>query len=71
MRHQRGICFLLQAVIVADQVAAAFAQLRWVRAAATCCRAELLEVAPEAQHLHDPLVIEHLVDETVLDVDAP
>jgi hypothetical protein len=58
-------------VIVADQVAAAFAQLRWGGGHASSCWAERLVVAPEAQHLHDPLVIEHLVDETVLDVDAP
>jgi hypothetical protein len=38
---------------------------------ASCCRAGLLVVAPEAQHLHDPLFIEHLVEEAVLDVDAP
>jgi hypothetical protein len=38
---------------------------------ASCCRAERLVVAPEAQHLRDPLFIEHLVDEAMLDVDAP
>ena len=38
---------------------------------ASCCRAGLLVVAPEAQHLHDPLLLQHLVDEAVLDVDAP
>jgi hypothetical protein len=38
---------------------------------ASCCRAGLLVVAPEAQHLHDPLLLQHLVVEAVLDVDAP
>jgi hypothetical protein len=58
-------------VIVADQVAAAFAQLRWGGGHASSCRAERLVVAPEAQHLHDPLVIENRIHEAVLDVDAP
>lgn len=37
----------------------------------SCCRAGLRVVAPEAQHLHDLLLLQHLVDEAVLNVDAP
>ncbi len=38
---------------------------------ASCCRAGLLVVAPETQHLHDLLLLQHLIHEAVLDVDAP
>lgn len=38
---------------------------------ASGCRTGLLVVAPEAQHLHDPLLLQHLIDEAVLDVDPP
>ncbi|MDR3470545.1 MAG: hypothetical protein P4M09_02450 [Devosia sp.] len=34
-------------------------------------RRELLVVGPHSEHLHDPGVIEHLIDQAVLNADAP
>jgi mRNA interferase RelE/StbE len=41
-----------------------------IKLRASCCRARLLVMASEAQHLHDPILLKHLVHEPVLDVDA-